>query len=167
MKTFVSRSSTSVKIITLGGILALLLLVISLAFIRKDFGPLLGSILGIIIFGIVFYFYGNSLKSIIVTEKSLILQKQMGKIEIDFSQIKSVRKMKYTSLPMTAGTKGFFGYIGNTLEGSTSFVKDQKNMVQIKTSTKKYLVSCENSDQLVEIFKNYEAFPQKNLQEPR
>lgn len=91
----------------------------------------------------------------------------MGKIEIDFSQIKSVRKMKYTSLPMTAGTKGFFGYIGNTLEGSTSFVKDQKNMVQIKTSTKKYLVSCENSDQLVEIFKNYEAFPQKNLQEPR
>lgn len=154
MKTFSSRSSTSVKIITVGVISALLLLMISVIFIRKDFGPFLGGILGIIIFGVAFYFYANSLKSIVFTDKSLILQKHLGKIEIELSQIKSVKNLQYSALPMTVGSKGVFGFIGSTVDGATSYVKDQRNMVQIQTPHKKYLVSCDDSTQLVDLIQS-------------
>ncbi|HLW33034.1 MAG TPA: PH domain-containing protein [Aequorivita sp.] len=154
MKTFPCSSSTSVKIITIGVIIGLLLLVISIVFIRKDFGPLLGSILTIIIFGLVFYFYANSLKSIVLTDKNLILQKHLGKIEIEFSQIEWVKNMQYSALPMTVGSKGVFGFIGSTVDGATSFVKDQKNMVQIKTLHKKYLISCDSSTQLIDLLES-------------
>lgn len=152
MKTFSSKSSTSVKIITIGIIAALLLLVISIIFIRKDFDPLTGSILGVIIFGVVFYFYGNSLKRIVITDKSIILEKVLRKIEIEFSQIESVKKMKYSAIPMTVGSKGFFGFIGSTMDDSISFVKDRNKMILLTTtSNRKYLFSCDNSEEVVNL----------------
>ena len=152
MTTYQSKSSTLVKIITISAISALLLLVISLIFIRKDFDPLTGSILGVIVFGVVFYFYGNLLKRIIITVKSIVLEKVLGKIEIKVSQIESVKKMKYSALPITVGSKGFFGFIGSTMDDSISFVKDRKKMILLTTtSKKKYLFSCDNSKELVNL----------------
>ena len=157
MKTYSSRSSVAVKIITISTISILLLLVISLTFIKKDSGLLFGVLLGITIFSAVFYFYANSLKEVKVIDKSLILKKKLGKIEICFSEILSIKNMQYSALPMTVGSKGLFGFIGSTMDGSVSFVKDRNQMVKVVTTSNNYLISCDNSKDLVNtiLIQNY------------
>ena len=51
---------------------------------------------------------------------------------------------------MTAGSKGLFGYVGTTMDGTISLVKDRSQMIQIITkANKKYLFSCQNREELV------------------
>jgi hypothetical protein len=54
---------------------------------------------------------------------------------------------------MTHGSKGVFGFIGNTMDNSVSFVKDRGSMIQIKTIDKKYVFSSERPDQLIKEIK--------------
>lgn len=151
MASYPSRSSNSVKVITAGGILILILVSISTVFIRQNYGLITGIILGIIVLGTFFYFYANSLNEVIVEDKALILKKNIGKIVIKFSEIESVKNVSSSALTMTTGSKGFFGFIGSAMDGSVSLVKDRSQMIQlITTSNKKYLISCDNSKALVD-----------------
>lgn len=153
MTTYLSKSSGTVKIITISTFLVTIVVLISYILIRKDLPQIWSIILGAVILGTFFYFYANSLTSVIVTDNSIILQKKIGKIEIEFSEIDSVKMMQYSAIPMTVGSKGFFGFIGGTMDGASSFVKDRRKMVQITTtSNKKYLVSCDESENLVNSF---------------
>lgn len=120
-----------------------------LIFIESKLGSAAGGIFLAIVLSTAFYFYSQSLIRIQITDKILILKKNLGSIPIDFSDIKKVVKLKYADIPMTIGSKGFFGFIGRTMDGSRSFVKNRKQMVQIITSTNNYLVSCDNRDDFV------------------
>lgn len=118
-------------------------------FLKQKSGLLFSFLLGTTIFSALFYLYANSLKEIKIIDKSLILKKKLGKIEICFSEIISVKNMQYSALPMTVGSKGVFGFIGSTMDGSVSFVKDRKQMVKVVTTSNNYIVSCDNSKDLV------------------
>ncbi|WP_026451976.1 PH domain-containing protein [Aequorivita capsosiphonis] len=150
MTIYKSRSSNSVRIITIGGILLLISIIISIILIREHYEITIGIGATLILLGFLIYFYFNSLQVVIIKNEILILKKNIGKIEIKFSEIKSVKSISGTVLTMTAGSKGFFGFIGVTMDGSKSFVKDRSNVIQLITSSnKKYLFSCDNSEDLI------------------
>jgi len=50
---------------------------------------------------------------------------------------------------MTYGSKGVFGYIGNTMDDSISMVNDRKKMVRIITKEKKYTISSDRPKDLI------------------
>lgn len=153
MNTYPSKSSNSVKLITVGGILLLILASISIIFIQQNNGLTTSIVLGAIVLAVFLYFYSNSLKEVIIEDKGLILKKNIGKIEIKFSEIKSLRNVSLSGITMTTWSKGFFGFIGSTMDGSVSFVKDRRQMIQLITTTnKKYLISCDNSEELINTF---------------
>jgi ribosome biogenesis GTPase A len=79
----------------------------------------------------------------------IILKKNIGQIKIPTTDILEVQKLGYSNLTMTYGSKGVFGFIGNTMDNSISFVKDRKNMIRIITKNNKYVLSSERSDELV------------------
>lgn len=149
MNTYLSKSSAYVKIATLGFLILLCMVALTLITIDENYGVIGGTILSILIIGTAIYFYANSLEQIIITKNELILKKKSGKIIILKSDIIEVHKLGCSNLTMTYGSKGVFGFIGNTMDDSVSFVKDRKNMLRITTKTKKYLISSERSDELV------------------
>lgn len=149
MASYKSNSSISVKIMTIGGVVILVLLVFIVLFINTDFGLIAGIISGGILIAILIYFYSQSLKLVTVKNNKLILEKNIGRIEIDLSEISSIKTVASSAIPMTVGSKGFFGYIGTTMDGFVSFVKNRSQMVQLITLDRKYLFSCANSKDLV------------------
>lgn len=74
----------------------------------------------------------------------------MGKIEIAFSEIKSINTLQPTAITMTMGSKGFFGFVETKMDGTVSLIKNRKQMILLTTtSNKKYLFSCDNKSDLV------------------
>ena len=153
MKTYQSKSSIFVKIATASILIVVTMIAIMLTTTDKSYGLMGGVILSLLIFGSVIYFYSNSLKKIIIEKDSIILQKNIGQIKILKVDIIEVSRLCYSNLTMTYGSKGFFGFIGKTMDDSISLVKDRKNMLRITTKNKKYLFSSLNSDQLVQEMK--------------
>lgn len=153
MNIYQSKSSSSVKIITTGAVIVLVLVSLSLVATDGNYGVIGGLILGGIIVGTVFYFYANSLDKIIVERDGVVLKKNVGQIYIPKSEIVEVAKLTFSNLTMTYGSKGVFGFIGNTMDGSISFVKDRRCMLRISTTSKKYILSSERSDELLRAIK--------------
>ena len=153
MKIYLSKSSLMVKIITFGLLIAMMLLMITLFLSEQNYGLIGGIILSIIIIGSLFYFYANSLKKVIVDNGFVILKKNIGEIKIKISEIQSIENLEYANLTMTVGSKGFFGFIGNTMDNSKSLVKDRSKMVRIKALKESYTISCENPQDLVKDIK--------------
>lgn len=149
MNTYYSRSSVFVKMATIGMLVSVIMIAFILITSNKYYGLIGGIILSLLIFGLVIYFYVNSLNKIIVEKDFILLKKNIGQIKIPMSDIFEVSRLGYSNLTMTYGSKGVFGYIGNTMDNSISFVKDRKNMIWIKTKNKKYILSSDKSDELV------------------
>ena len=149
MNIFQSKSSTLVKVVTIGVVMALAFVSLSLVVIDKKYGLIGSLILGAIIIGALVYFYANSLDKIIVEKDGVVLKKNIGQIYIPKSDIVKVDKLAYSNLTMTYGSKGVFGFIGYTMDDTVSFVKDRNHMVRITTSSKKHILSSENIDELL------------------
>lgn len=149
MKIYLSRSSLFVKIVTIGTLILLTLITFTLMTSAKSYGIIGGTILCVLIIGTVIYFYANSLDEIILDKDTLTLKKKHGQIIIPISDIIKVQKLEYSNLTMTYGSKGVFGFIGNTMDNSVSFVKDRKNVMKITSKDKKYIFSVENLDELL------------------
>lgn len=149
MNSFQSKSSTSVKVVTIGVLMGLAFVSLSLVIIDKNYGLIGSLVLGAIIIGALFYFYANALDKIIIEKDGVVLKKNRGRIYIPKSEIIEVEKLAYSNLTMTYGSKGVFGFIGNTMDDTVSFVKDRSHMVRITTTSKKYILSSERSDELI------------------
>jgi len=154
MKNYSSKSSLSVKLITIGIVIVMGIGVLSIFTINEKYGKISGIIISLIILSTLIYFFANSLKEIIIGEKNLTLEKNIGKIEIPFSDIIKIEKLDFSNLSMTYGSKGVFGYIGNTMDDSISMVNDRKNMLRIITNEKKYTFSSDNREELISEIKN-------------
>lgn len=153
MEKFSSNSSRLVKLITLSTFTLLVLVAFVLIIVEGRLGSVSGIIFLVVVMGSAFYFYSQSLKELIITDTHLILKKNLSKVVIDFEDIESVVKLKYADIPMVIGSKGVFGFLGKTMDGSTSYVKNRKKMVHIITADKKYLISCDERDAFVEKLK--------------
>jgi hypothetical protein len=149
MNEFKSKSSIQVKLITIGGLSTVVLILLSLFVKMKSVGIVFSILVVLFIVVTVFYYYSKSLVKIVVEEKFVILKKSIGFEKIGIAKINDIVKLEYCDIPMTVGSKGFFGYIGATMDNSYSYVKNRSEMVRITTNDKKYLLSCENSDYLV------------------
>ena len=149
MNSYLSTSSTFVKIVTGGTLVLLSLIAVLLIISDNNYGLIGGIVLVIFTVGIAAYYYSNSLNEIILEKDGLILRKNFGRISISKGDISGVTRMNYSNLTMTYGSKGVFGFIGSTMDDSYSLVKDRKNMVSIKTDNKKYLVSAEEPEKLI------------------
>ena len=154
MKNYNSKSSFSVKLITIGIVIVMGIVVFSTLTLNEKYGRIGGIIISLLILSTLIYFYANSLKKILIGEKYLTLEKNIGKIEIPFSDIIKIEKLDFSNLSMTYGSKGVFGYIGNTMDDSISMVNDRKNMVRIITNDKKYTISSERPQDLIKDIKN-------------
>ncbi len=150
MKTYNSKSSFSVKLITIGIVIVMGIVAFSIFTLNEKYG----IIVSLIILGTLIYFFANSLKKIIIEEKKLTLKKNIGKVEIPFSDIIKIEKLDFSNLSMTYGSKGVFGYIGNTMDGSISMVNDRKKMLRIITTEKKYTISSDKPKELMNEIKN-------------
>jgi len=143
----VKFDSISTAISTVG---ILVFLVVILSFINnyianKSIGYILLAIF-VLLLPIVFYL--RIPKYIYIDNGSLIIKQNLGEIIIkDIVKIYKVSSVP----PMTYGTKGFFGYQGNSIDDFASFIMDKSNIVAIETNHKKYLISCENSSELIAI----------------
>ena len=133
MATYHSTSSNSVKVITIGGILVFILVVIITVFVRQNYSLTTEILLGIIVLGTCLYFFSHPLKELIIENETLILKINIGKNETKLSEIESVKNVSLSALTMT-GSKGFFGFIGSAMDGSVSFVKDRSQMIQLATT---------------------------------
>lgn len=149
MKNYQSKSSFSVKLITIGIVIVMGIVVLSIFTLNEKYGTISGIIISLIILSTLIYFFANSLNKIIIGEKNLTLEKNIGKIEIPFSDIIKIEKLDFSNLSMTCGSKGVFGYIGNTMDDSISMVNDRKNMVRIITKEKKYTISSDRPKDLI------------------
>ncbi|MEO8773246.1 MAG: PH domain-containing protein [Gelidibacter sp.] len=155
MNVYQSKSSAFVKIATLSVVALLILVMIGLIAIDTDFGIFGRVILPMLFVGIMTYFYSNSLDEIILEEDGIVLKKNIGQIKIPKSDILEVHELAYSNLTLTYGSKGVFGFIGNTMDDSVSLVKDRKQMLRITTKEKKYILSSENSVELVKKMKTF------------
>lgn len=153
MNTYLSKSSTYVKIVTIVTVILIILIIVTLIMTGNFYGLIGGMILSFSLMGAMIYFYFHSLNRVIVKEQMVVLKKNLGKIEIPFSDILEVKRLKNSALTMTTGSLGFFGFVGNTMDNSISFVKDKKNMLQILTKDKKYILSSERPDELIQEIK--------------
>lgn len=149
MTIYLSKSSVFVKIATISTLIILILVALTLMTTANNYGVIGGTVLSILIIGTVIYFYSNSLDKIILNKDALILNKNFGQIIIPRNDIIDIQKLEFSNLPMTYGSKGVFGFIGNTMDDSVSLVKDRKNMIRITTKNNKYIVSAEESNKLV------------------
>ncbi|MCL8006122.1 PH domain-containing protein [Gelidibacter japonicus] len=154
MKNYNSKSSFSVKLITIGIVIVMGIVVFSILTLNETYGIIGGIIISIIILSALIYFYANSLRNILIGENYLTLKKNIGKIEIPFSDIIKIEKLDFSNLSMTYGSKGVFGYVGNTMDDSISMVNDRKNMVRIITNDKKYTISSERPKDLINDIRN-------------
>ena len=150
MITYSSPSSAFVKIATAFVLLSFVATIFILSQLENGtFEKNLGVILIIFFAGMLLYFFANSLKNIVVTSDSIIIKKQFGQIMIAKADLIAVENLGYSNLTMTYGSKGVFGFIGSTMDNCSSLVKDQKNMLRLTTIGKTYIVSAENSTELV------------------
>lgn len=149
MTIYLSKSSVFVKIATISTLIILILVALTLMTTANNYGVIGGTVLSILIIRTVIYFYSNSLDKIILNKDALILKKNFGQITIPKNDIIDIQKLEFSNLPMTYGSQGIFGFIGNTMDDSVSLVKDRKNMIRITTKNNKYIVSAEESDKLV------------------
>ena len=149
MKVYNSKSSLSVKVITIGLTIFLGIVALSIFVLNEKYGTISGIIISIIVLGTLIYFFANSVKEIIMGERNLTLKKNIGKIEIPFSDIVKIEKLAFSNLTMTYGSKGVFGYVGNTMDNSISMVNDRTKMVRIITKENKYTISADNREEFM------------------
>ncbi|WP_027126412.1 PH domain-containing protein [Gelidibacter mesophilus] len=154
MRIYYSKSSLYVKTATISAFVLLALAIWSLFLSNNDYGQLSGMIFSLLILATIVFFYSNSLNKIIVRNDMFTLKKNFGQIQIPKTDILDVNFLRYSNLTMTYGSKGVFGFIGNTMDDCSSLVKDRKKMIQVITKSRKYIISADTPEDLVKDIKN-------------
>lgn len=105
--------------------------------------------------GTALYYYTQRVREIVyIADDKLVLKKAFSSVTIPVGEITSIKKVNYNSIPMTFGSKGFFGFIGSTMDDYVSNVSNTSEVFAIDTQDKKYLLSCQSSTELVLNIKN-------------
>lgn len=149
MNTYNSSNSKLVNIITASTFLLLLLIAFTLILTDKSSSATSGGIFLIVVLGGFLYLYTQSIARLIIDDRNLILKKNFGSIVLPLNQIEKVVKLDFADIPMTVGSKGVFGFIGSTMDGSKSYVNNRRAMIHIISTESKFLVSCDNRDAFI------------------
>lgn len=162
MKTMYFKSNMDVKVRVLTYTICMILVLVSISlfvlFLRSEgdiYTRFSFLLIAFLLTGTAFYFYIQRVREIVyIADDKLILKKSFSSVTIPVGEITSIRKVNYNSIPMTFGSKGFFGFIGSTMDDYVSNVSNTSEMLAIETKSKKYLLSCQSSAELVSIMNN-------------
>ncbi len=155
MKVFKSSNSTEVKIITTLTLIIFALIIITIFYGQTtEINIYLKTFIVLSITIGIIYFYSNSLKEIKLTDKFLILKKNVGQQIIDLHNIESINKIEFSNLTSTISSKGFFGFNGNLMDDSITLINNRKKIVRVSTLEKKYLISVDNPEDLIDNIEN-------------
>lgn len=149
MTQYKSESSKEVKLVTTAIIIAMLLLITSII-LNNSLKSYFGIITCAVIILSLFYFYTRSLNKVTLEKNQLILKRNIGSIEISLEDIRGIKQLNFSNIPMTVGSMGFFGYVGSTMDNSIALVNDRNEMIKIYTTDKNYILSCEKVSDLME-----------------
>lgn len=149
MNKFKSKSSPLVLTATIGGSIAFILIIIGIILQMNYLGVWISSLLLFVCIAIPLYILSSSVSNIELTDKNVVINKLFGQKIIPYSTITNAKRMGFSNLTLTVGSQGFFGFVGTTMDGSSSYVKDRKKMVLIETQKGNFILSCENPEELV------------------
>lgn len=147
---FTSKSSKEVKIMSALSIVVLALIIGSVILMNVSG---MAFVTRIIIVGLIFlaffYYFSISLKKIILSQKFIILEKNIGSEKIDIQTVSKTELLALSNLTATFSSKGFFGFNGRLMDDSKTLVNDRSKMVKIYTPAKNYVVSCDEPERLI------------------
>lgn len=113
-----------------------------------------------IIFATIFFVFALSLRTIVLTESQLILNKGIGTVRLNYSDISNVEIYKSDGVLDVrvfgiGGVCGFTGKFYNKKIGKyTSYVGDYSQTLYIQTKKgKKYVLSSEDRDEVYQFLK--------------
>lgn len=120
--------------------------------------PMWYSMLSVIVVLAVAYLYAVAaqIMGLHVTENAVIIKKMAGRIVIPRNDIVSVCRKHHMMADIRLwGISGLFGHIGlfsNYASGKYhAYAKDGNNLIAIETTKRRYVVSCDNADEVVRI----------------
>lgn len=88
-------------------------------------------------------------KIILLPNRSVRLFKLFKSLEIDSIE----RVYRVNQIPtFNYGTKGFFGFQGETMDGFKSYISSEKKIVALESGKHKYLISVTNIDEFINAF---------------
>lgn len=159
MKTFKSTFSTGMLISTsiISSLLAFGVYTIVVRLRESSMDPTLSlvaiSVLLLTVISVT-YSYLSQIDCIILTDKELIIKKVVGQITISRTNIKRItHKTTLMRDFRIFGASGFFGHRGlfwNKASGKYhAYVKNETCMIEIKTTHKTYVVSCDDYQALL------------------
>lgn len=148
------KSSLTIKYITYGIIIMGVTMVITSA---NSVLPLIGTnlkgfgilFLYFLFFGLMLILYLNRPNNIRLDEEKLQVRFPNKILSINLKEITEFRKA--VKIPVFSyGSKGFFGFLGKSMDGSHCYITDPANTFYIKTKdAKSWYFSCENSDEFL------------------
>lgn len=102
------------------------------------------------------YAFMNQIRGLTITNEAVIINKMIGSITIPFNSIvrvSSKRSMK-TDIRLW-GISGLYGHLGlfsnKTIGMYHAYAKDGSNLITIETGDNNYVVSCDNSKNVLAI----------------
>ena len=147
---FTSKSSKEVKIMSALSIVVLTLIIGSVILMNVSGMALITRIIIVgLIFLAFFYYFSISLKKIILSQNSIILEKNIGSEKIDIQTVSKTELLSISNLTATFSSKGFFGFNGRLMDNSKTLVNHRRKMVKIYTPTQNYVVSCDEPQRLI------------------
>jgi len=159
MKRFISSLDKTSSIITWSiAALAVVILLVSIrAYKRSDGDPLIlvfSGIAPVLLIGIMLGMYFFRIMAITLNDTSLTIERQIKPVNINYQDIKSVRKVQDEEMKMTIrtfGNGGLFGYTGlyyNKKLGSMNwYCTQRKNYILIvKTNNKQLVITPDDPD---------------------
>lgn len=102
------------------------------------------------------YSYFNQIKQVEVTADKVVIRKVYGAITIPRKEILYARHRKTLTRAIKSwGVYGLFGLTGEFWEDKTGqftvAVKDTQSLIEIKTSNKCYVVSCDRYEEVLKL----------------
>ena len=166
MGTF--RTKQSFLILTITIVLSLVLLFLGITsisfFSKKPYFELsifnwLGFFAVLSILSLFLFFLVPT--KIIVNQNVIGIIFRARRVDIPIEKIRLIRRIHRIPV-VDFGSRGYFGYIGLSINGIRVWVLDPENMIFIKTTEKEYVLSCENVEECIEMVNgNMEQIPAK------
>ena len=105
--------------------------------------------------------YFNQIKQVEVTADKVVIRKVYGAITISRKEILYARHRKTLTRAIKSwGVYGLFGLTGEFWEDKTGqftvAVKDAQSLIEIKTSNKCYVVSCDRYEEVLKLLEQAE-----------
>lgn len=130
--------------------------------VPNDINSLLLVCLTILILaGLTTYAYVSQIKGIKVASGHLIIKKKIGEITIKTDDIRYIRHKKDILWDIRlwgiSGLFGHFGWFWNQRSGSYfAIANNGNNLIEIKTSNKCYVVSCDRYEEVLKLLEQAE-----------